>query len=142
MVAGIDAGRSYAELAADHHRHGSELCAALTAFDLTAGPGRNFFENAGLVQFIHRMSAYVLFGFGIFVWMRGRRSANTQTRFGFNTVIALLAVQMVIGILTVLYSAPVHIAIVHQFAAVLLWIAILRARYLARYPLPQSIRRT
>jgi cytochrome c oxidase assembly protein subunit 15 len=47
---------------------------------------------------------------------------------------------MVIGIVTVLYSAPVHIAIVHQFAAVLLWVAILRGRYLARYPIPQSIR--
>lgn len=103
---------------------------------------RNFFEDAGLVQFIHRMSAYALFVFAIFVWLRGRKSPNTQTRFGFNVVIALMTVQMVIGIVTVLYSAPVQIAIVHQFTAILLWVAILRARYLTRYPLPQTIRGT
>ena len=101
---------------------------------------RNFFEDAGLVQFIHRMSAYLLFAFGIVVWLRGRKSANGQTRFAFNAVLAVMTVQMVIGIVTVLYSAPVQIAIVHQFTAVILWVAIIRARYLARYPLPQSIR--
>ena len=35
---------------------------------------RNFFEDAGLVQFIHRMSAYLLFAFGIVVWLRDRKS--------------------------------------------------------------------
>lgn len=101
---------------------------------------RNFFEDAGLVQFIHRMSGYLLMAFGVVVWLRGRKSANGQTRFAFNVVLALLGLQMVIGISTALYSAPVHIAIVHQFTAVLMWVAILRARYLARYPLTQSIR--
>lgn len=103
---------------------------------------RNFFEDAGLVQFVHRMSAYVLFAFGVVVWLRGRKSPNGQTRFGYNVVIALLTLQMLIGVVTVLYSAPAHIAIVHQFTAILLWVAILRARFHARYPLPQSIART
>lgn len=103
---------------------------------------RNFLEDAGLVQFIHRMTAYGLVGFGIFVWLRGRKSANGQTRLAFNTVMAVLMVQMVIGIATALYSAPVHIAIVHQFCAVLLWVAVVRARYVARYPLPQTIKRS
>ncbi|MBT8412205.1 MAG: COX15/CtaA family protein, partial [Octadecabacter sp.] len=94
----------------------------------------------GLVQFIHRMTAYLLFAFGITAWLRGRKSANGQTRFAFNVVLAVMTLQMVIGIITVLYSAPVQIAIVHQFTAVILWVAIIRARYLARYPLPQSIR--
>jgi len=103
---------------------------------------RNFFEDAGLVQFIHRCSAYLLFGFGIYVWRRARRSANTQTRFGFNVMLALMTLQMVVGIVTVLYSAPVQIAIVHQFIAILLWVAIIWGRYLARYPIPQSIKGT
>jgi len=101
---------------------------------------RNFFEDAGLVQFIHRMSAYGLFVFGIYVWSRARRSANEQTRFGFNVMLAIMTLQMVIGIVTVLYSAPVQIAIVHQFIAVVLWVVILRGRYLARYPLAQTIK--
>ena len=101
---------------------------------------RNFFEDAGLVQFIHRMSGYLLFIFAIVVWLRSRRSPNTQTRFAFNVVLGVMFLQMAIGIMTVLYSAPVHIAIVHQIGAVVLWVVILRARYLARYPLAQSIR--
>ncbi|WP_281982146.1 heme A synthase [Thalassorhabdomicrobium marinisediminis] len=103
---------------------------------------RNFFEDDGLVQFIHRMSGYLLSIFTVVVWLRGRRSPHVKTRFGFNVVLALMALQMVIGIVTALYSAPAHIAILHQFTAVVLWVAILRARYLARYPLPQSIRGT
>jgi cytochrome c oxidase assembly protein subunit 15 len=103
---------------------------------------RNFFEDAGLVQFIHRMSAYGLFSFAIFVWLRARKSANGHTRFGFNVVIAVMTLQMIIGVVTVLYSAPANIAIIHQFVAVVLWVFILRARYLSRYPIPQTIRGT
>ena len=134
LVAGIDAGRAFPTWPL----MGSGFFPP-DPFQITP-IWRNFFEDAGLVQFIHRMSGYLLFVFGIVVWLRGRKSPNGQTRYGFNLVLALLVLQMVIGILTALYSAPVEIAIVHQFAAVLLWVAILRARYLARYPLPQSIR--
>jgi cytochrome c oxidase assembly protein subunit 15 len=49
-------------------------------------------------------------------------------------------VQVVIGIVTVLYAAQVHVAITHQIGAVVLWVLILRARYLARYPVARSLR--
>ena len=136
LVAGIDAGRAFPTWPL----MGSGFFPP-EPFQITP-IWRNFFEDAGLVQFIHRMSGYLLFAYAVVVWLRGRKSANQHTRFGFNVVIAVMALQMVIGILTALYSAPVHIAIVHQFTAVLLWVAILRARYLARYPLTQSIRGT
>ena len=134
LVAGIDAGRAYPD------------------WPLMAGGffppepfglepvWRNFFEDAGLVQFMHRMAGYLLFAFGLFVWWRARVSANTRTRFAFNAVMAMMLVQMVLGIVTVIYSAPWQIAIVHQFGAVVLWALILRARFLARYPLAQSVR--
>ena len=100
---------------------------------------RNFFEDAGLVQFVHRMAAYLLFVYAIVVWSRARKSPHTATRFAFNAVLAMMFIQVVLGIFTALYSAPVHIAIVHQIGAVLLWVLIFRARYLARYPLKQII---
>ena len=103
---------------------------------------RNFFEDDGLVQFMHRMAGYLLFIFGTVVWLRGRKSANAGTRFAFNAVFAMLVVQMVIGIVTVIYSAPWEIAIVHQFGAVVLWALILRARFLSGYPKAQSVRGT
>ncbi len=134
LVAGIDAGRAYPDW---------PLMAGgffpPQPFDLQP-VWRNFFEDAGLVQFMHRMAGYILFLFGIFVWLRARKSANLQTRFAFNLVTAVLLLQMVLGIITVIYSATWQIAIVHQFGAVVLWAAILRARFLAQYPVAQSVR--
>ncbi|MBP0482911.1 heme A synthase [Sagittula salina] len=134
LVAGIDAGRNYPSWPL---MEGGLWPSAM--FDLEPF-WRNFFENPGLVQFMHRMMGYLLFSFGVVVWMRGRRSANRDTAFRFNAVFAMLVVQMVLGIVTVLYSAQVHIAITHQLGAVLLWALILRARFAARYPMPQSVR--
>ena len=134
LVAGIDAGRSYNEWPL----MGGAFVPP-TAFDLEP-LWRNFFENAGLVQFIHRVTAYLLFIFGIIVWRRSRGSGNGETRFAFNAVLAMMVVQMVIGIMTVLYSAPWQLAILHQFGAVLLYVVILRARFLAQYPRSQSVR--
>lgn len=134
LVAGIDAGRSYT----DWPLMGGQVFPPL-AWQLEPA-WRNFFENPGLVQFIHRVSGYLLLAFGIVVWLRGRRSAHAGTRFAFNAVFAALLVQMVVGIVTVLYGAPWHVAILHQFIAVVLWTLILRARFLSGYPRPESIR--
>ncbi|MBO6853325.1 MAG: COX15/CtaA family protein [Marivivens sp.] len=134
LVAGIDAGRAFPTwpLMGDGFFPPEP-------FQITP-VWRNFFEDAGLVQFMHRMSGYLLFIFAIVVWLRSKRSPNSQTRFAFTMVLGVMFLQMTVGIMTVLYSAPVHIAIVHQIGAVVLWVVILRARYLARYPLAQSIR--
>jgi cytochrome c oxidase assembly protein subunit 15 len=134
LVAGIDAGRNFRDWPL---MAGGILPPA--PFELTP-LWRNFFEDDGLVQFMHRTAGYLLFAFGIVVWLRGRRSPNAATRFAFNAVMAMMTLQVVIGIVTVIYGAPVQIAIVHQLGAVLLWVLIIRARFLAQYPLPQSLR--
>ncbi len=134
LVAGIDAGRTYNDwpLMAG---------AFLPPFPFDITPiWRNFFENAGLVQFMHRMAGYLLLLFGVVVWLRGRRSAHRDTRFRYNAVFSVLLLQVVIGIATVVYMAPWQIAIMHQFGAVVLWALILRARFAARYPVQETIR--
>ncbi|MEM9426366.1 MAG: heme A synthase [Pseudomonadota bacterium] len=134
LVAGIDAGRSFN----DWPLMGGYW---LPPEPLSLTPiWRNFFEDAGLVQFMHRSAGYLLFLFGIIVWLRARRSANSATRSAFSAVMAMMLLQMVLGIATVLYLAPWHLAIVHQFGAVVLLTLILRARFLAQYPLTQSVR--
>ncbi|MFN3664261.1 heme A synthase [Yoonia sp.] len=136
LVAGIDAGRAFPD------------------WPLMAGGffppqpfslqpvWRNFFEDAGLVQFMHRMAGYILFAFALVVWGLARRSANRNIRAAFNMMMAVMLLQVVLGIFTVIYSAPVHLAITHQFVAVILWAVILRARFVAQYPKPQSVRGT
>ena len=134
LVAGIDAGRSYTDwpLMAGHFL-------PPTMMDLDPW-WRNLFENAGTVQFIHRMTGYLLAAFAVVVWLRARRSAHLLTRGAFHAAFAVLALQIVLGITTVLYAAPWQLAIAHQFLAVVLWVLILRARFLARYPRTTSIR--
>lgn len=134
LVAGIDAGRSFPEWPL----MGGQFFPpdALHIEPLW----RNFFENPALVQFIHRMVAYVLFIFAVVVWTRGRRSSHGRTRFAFNAVIAVLVIQMMLGIMTVLYGAPLHFAILHQIGAIVLFVLILHGRFLAQYPMAQSVR--
>lgn len=91
---------------------------------------------------MHRMAGYGLMIFGVVVWLRARRSPNAETRFRFNAVLAMMVVQMVLGIVTVIYGAPLEIAIVHQLGAVLLWVLVIRARFGAGYPKSQSLRGT
>ena len=101
LVAGIDAGRAYPDW---------PLMAGgffpPQPFDLQP-VWRNFFEDDGLVQFMHRMAGYILFLFGFIVWMRARKSANGRTRFAFHAVLAMMVLQMIIGIITcLLYTSP------------------------------------
>jgi cytochrome c oxidase assembly protein subunit 15 len=136
LVAGLDAGRNY---------HDWPLMAGAFLppgpFDITP-LWRNFFENDGLVQFIHRMTGYLTFAIGLYIWWRARRSPNAATRFAFNAMLSMLTLQMLIGIFTVLYMAQAHIAITHQIGAILLWVLILNARFNAGFPTQTAIKRT
>ena len=134
LVAGIDAGRNYTDWPL---MAGEFLPPDL--FSLTPW-WRNFFEDDGLVQFIHRTSAYLLFIFGIVVGLRARSSAHKLTRSAFSKVGLLLVVQMVLGIITVMNSSPWNLAILHQFTAILLWLSVIRGRFLAGYPIVTSVR--
>ena len=142
LVAGIDAGRAFPTWPL---MNGTFFPA--DAFYVPDGQGGTlplwhaFFENPGLVQFIHRMSGYLLFVFGIVVWLRGRKSSYQATQAAFHQVMAMLVLQMGLGIATVLTVAHVDVAITHQIGAVILWVLILRARHLSQYPVAGSIRK-
>ena len=137
LVAGIDAGRGFPTwpLMNGH----------FFPADAFYAPGRPvwaaFFENPGLVQFIHRMSGYLLFAFGVVVWLRGRKSAHRATQGAYHGVMAMLVAQMALGIFTALSAAQMHVAITHQIGAIVLWVLIIRARHLAAYPVAGSIQK-
>lgn len=134
LVAGIDAGRSYTDWPL---MAGGFLPPDFWMSDLG---WRNFFENPGLVQFIHRMVGYALLAFGIMAWLKGRRSAHVATRAAFTAAFIALCAQVALGVATVLHVAAWQVAIVHQVLAVILWVLILRARFLSLYPVAQSVR--
>ena len=134
LVAGIDAGRGY------------------TDWPMMAGQvfppdpfeidplWRNFFENAGLVQFTHRTVGYLVVIYALIVGLRARKAAAASTRGAFRVAVAMIFIQMVLGIITVLNGAFLHLAITHQAGAILAWVLILRARFHAGYPQAQSVR--
>jgi len=134
LVAGIDAGRSYT----DWPMMAGQFFPP-DAFVLTPA-WTNFLQNPGLVQFNHRILAYIVAAFGLFVWLRARKSSLRQVRASFNMMASMLALQVVLGIVTVIYGAPWTFAIAHQLLAVGLWVALLRARFAAAYPVTQSVR--
>ena len=94
------------------------------------------------MQFMHRTWGYFVLVLGFVAWRRSRAIGNAQTRFAWNAMLAVMGLQVAVGIMTVIYMAPVGFAILHQIIAVLLWVLLLRARFLTRYPLPQSVRGT
>jgi cytochrome c oxidase assembly protein subunit 15 len=134
LVAGIDAGRTYTDWPLMAGQFFPPQAFALEPL------WKNFIENPGLVQFIHRITGYLLFAFSVVVWLRGRASAHPNTRFAFNAVFAAIVLQVVLGITAVLYAAPLTLALMHQGLAVLCWVLILRARHLSLYPIATSLR--
>ncbi len=137
LVAGIDAGRAFPTW--------PDMNGQFFPADAFYVPGRPawaaFFENPGLVQFIHRMVGYTLLVFGLFTWWQARSSSYQVTRKAFDWMAVMLFGQVVLGIVTALSAASPHVAITHQLGAVILWVLILRARYLSQYPVAGSIRK-
>lgn len=134
LVAGIDAGRSYT----DWPTMGGGF---LPPDPMLLEPAwRNFLENPGLVQFIHRMTGYVLFAFSIMIFVKSRRAANRVTSGAFTAAFIALCGQVALGIYTVISAAQLHVALTHQLLAVAAFVLILRARFHAAYPVPQSVR--
>lgn len=94
----------------------------------------NFFENAGLAQFDHRIGAYVvaLAAFGL--WFSSRRAKlSGAVRLSADTVLGVTAFQIVLGIATLLNQAPLPLAALHQVTAALLLSAGLWHAFELRY---------
>jgi cytochrome c oxidase assembly protein subunit 15 len=142
LVAGIDAGRGYPTWPLMNGRF-----FPADAFYVPDGQGGTkavwhaFFENPGLVQFLHRMSGYLLFALAAVVWLHGRRSAHRITRGAVHGLMGMAVLQVALGIWAVLTAAALPVAIAHQVGAVALWVFVLRARFLAQYPAAGSIRK-
>ena len=134
LVAGIDAGSAYTDW--------PFMAGGFFPPDLFAMEPfwRNFFEDPGLVQFMHRIAGYLLFGFGVFLWLVTRQIGNKSVSFAFKIVLGFMILQVTLGVITIVYSAPWYFAILHQFGAVLLWLAAIRARFLAGFPPSQDLR--
>lgn len=85
---------------------------------------RNFFENHAMVQFLHRLGAYVLFALAIgqfaLVVITARTAAARVSAFALGLAVAF---QLLVGIATLLMQVPMSLALTHQAMAMIVLIA-------------------
>lgn len=115
LVAGIFAGHAYNTFPL---MHGSFFPAGLYGLEPA---WRSIFEDITTVQFNHRMIAYLLIVLIGGFFIAGMRAGFTgRARRACIALLAVLAVQVGLGITTLLLVVPVPLAAAHQAGAVLL----------------------
>ena len=95
---------------------------------------KNFFWNMATVQFVHRLTAYALVVATGLLWWKLRRvdDAPPRARRAAAILAAMLAVQVGLGIATLLAVVPLHLAATHQAGAVLVFAAALNVAHALR----------
>jgi cytochrome c oxidase assembly protein subunit 15 len=90
----------------------------------------NFFYNLTTVQFVHRTIAWILMVLVPVLWVRIRRSVPApQARLESNLMLVALAVQVTLGVATLLSVVALPLAAAHQAGAVLVYASSLWTAY-------------
>jgi cytochrome c oxidase assembly protein subunit 15 len=93
----------------------------------------NFFSNAATVQFDHRLIAWLLAFLVPWFWLRvHREAASRRARLAADLLLAMLALQIALGIATLLLAVPVALAGAHQAGALLVFGSALLAAHSLR----------
>jgi cytochrome c oxidase assembly protein subunit 15 len=102
---------------------------------------RNLFENTLTVQFEHRMTAYALFALALWHAVDAARSRVSQAVIsGALWLAGAVALQAVLGILTLLNQVPIALALAHQATAIaVLTLAVMQAERLAGRGVPDEL---
>lgn len=79
------------------------------------------FNNGTTVLFIHRYLAFSIFSFAIYIYLTNYKNHLLlfHQKKGLITILALITVQISLGISTLIYSVPLSLGILHQTTAVL-----------------------
>ena len=82
----------------------------------------NFFENVTTVQFDHRVLATLLFiSIPAFWFSIMKKNPPARLKLGLNLLLGMLAIQITLGISTLLLHVPVALAAAHQAGALILF---------------------
>jgi len=92
---------------------------------------RNFFWNMATVQFDHRLLAWTLAFLVPALWWKLRTNSGVPRRaaIGGHLLLGLLALQIALGIATLLMVVPLHLAAAHQAGALLVFAAALNVAH-------------
>jgi cytochrome c oxidase assembly protein subunit 15 len=116
LVAGLDAGLTYNTWP----RMDGALVPSASQLFVQEPAWRNLFENPLTVQFNHRMAAYVLCAAVLLqtlhAWLSPRAAGLRMIAFALAVAVAM---QAVIGVLTLLHGVPIALGLLHQAGAML-----------------------
>lgn len=83
---------------------------------------QNFFSNMATVQFDHRLIAWLIAGLMPLFWFRLQRaSVSDRARLAGHALLAAAAIQIVLGVTTLLLVVPIPLAAAHQAGALVLF---------------------
>ncbi|UYO01290.1 MAG: COX15/CtaA family protein [Devosia sp.] len=115
FVAGLDAGMGYNTWPL---MDGAIIPNGLFAMDPF---WRNLFENALTVQFIHRGIAYLLVAYVAWlIWVRHRDGGFSGVHGWLPRIGVVVLLQVALGVMTLLHSVPISLAVGHQSLAFML----------------------
>ena len=78
------------------------------------------FNDPSLVQFIHRFLAYLIFLFYLFIFIKIYKNQLSGLFRVINVVGFLLILQIILGILTLLFDAQIVVSSMHQISSIFL----------------------
>ena len=95
---------------------------------------RNFFWNMATVQFDHRLIAWLIALTAPVLWwkLRTTEALPARARVGSHLLLAVVMLQIVLGIATLLLVVPIPLAAAHQAGAVLVFAAALNIAHALR----------
>lgn len=111
LVAGLDAGLAYPTWPLMD----GDFIPPISSLLVMDPAWKNFFENVLTVQFLHRMTAYLLIIVAVVHAFDASDSPIRNTAWLF---VGGLLVQATLGVLTLLHAVPISLALLHQGGAV------------------------
>jgi len=114
FVSGMDAGQIYNSWPLMGSSFFPDDNKIINIFKLSA------FSDPSLVQFMHRNLAYIILIFYLIVLFKIYKKKLINLYFAINLVGLLLFVQILLGILTLLYGAQILLASIHQISSIFL----------------------
>tara|TARA_B100000965_G_C19266898_1_gene615550 strand:- start:260 stop:691 length:432 start_codon:yes stop_codon:yes gene_type:complete len=114
FVSGMDAGKIYNSWPLMGTNYFPDDNKFSNLFSLKA------FDDPSLVQFMHRNLAYFIFFFYLVLLFKVYKNKLTNLVSSINLIGILLVLQIILGILTLLYGAQIFISSMHQISSIFL----------------------
>lgn len=102
---------------------------------------QNLISSPVGVHFVHRWFAFVVLGAAIWLYFITKQHAySTNVHKAVIYFLSLVAVQITLGVLTIWFSVPVYLALIHQATGLTLFVLAVYIRYeIVHTPIPEQI---